>query len=44
MKRSQRPIGNLPLEILTYLAAFADELVTNGQLPIPMTQSLLCMP
>jgi ion channel-forming bestrophin family protein len=44
MKRARRPLGNLPLEILTYLASFTDELVVNGQLPIPMTQTLACMP
>jgi putative membrane protein len=44
LKRARRPLGNLPLEILTYLAAFTDELVGSGQLPIPMTQTLACMP
>lgn len=42
LKRTRRPLGNLPLEILTYLAAFTDELISNGQLPVPMTQTLAC--
>lgn len=41
LKRATRPLGNLPLEILTYLAAYTDELVTNEQLPIGMTQTLM---
>ena len=42
IKKAERPIGNLPLEILGYLASFTDELVQNGQLPIPMQQTLAC--
>ena len=40
LKRAGRPLGNLPLEILSYLASFTDELVANGQLPVPMQQTL----
>lgn len=40
IKRAGHPLGNLPLEILTYLACFTDELVTNNQLVIPMHQTL----
>ena len=40
IKRAGYPLGNLPLEILTYLACFTDELVTNNQLIIPMHQTL----
>lgn len=40
VKKAQEPLGNLPLEILTYLSAYVDEIVGNGQLPIPMTQTL----
>lgn len=40
IKKSTRPLGNVPLEILNYLAAFVDELVANGQLPVPMQQTL----
>lgn len=42
LKRSAKPLGNLPLEILCYLTAYADELVANGQLPVAMQQTLLC--
>ncbi|KAK3937439.1 Bestrophin, RFP-TM, chloride channel-domain-containing protein [Diplogelasinospora grovesii] len=40
IKKSGRPLGNLPLEILSYLASFTDELIRNGQLSIPMQQTL----
>ncbi|OAA56250.1 Bestrophin/UPF0187 [Niveomyces insectorum RCEF 264] len=40
IKRSKRPLGNLPLEIISYLASFTDELIQNGQLAIPMQQTL----
>ncbi|KAL1844727.1 hypothetical protein VTK73DRAFT_1946 [Phialemonium thermophilum] len=42
LKKATRPLGNLPLEILSYLASFTDELVDNGQLTIPMHQTLAC--
>lgn len=42
IKKATSPTGNLPLEILCYLSAYADEVVSNGQLPIPMTQTNLC--
>lgn len=42
LKKAVSPTGNLPLEILCYLSAYADEIVANGQLPIPMTQTGLC--
>ncbi|KFY38175.1 hypothetical protein V495_06715 [Pseudogymnoascus sp. VKM F-4514 (FW-929)] len=32
IKRSDRPLGNLPLEILSYLSAYFEEVSTNGQL------------
>lgn len=32
MKRSDRPLGNLPLEILSYLSAYFEEVSNNGQL------------
>jgi len=40
VKKAQDPLGNLPLEIISYLAGFADELVANGQLPVAMQQTL----
>jgi ion channel-forming bestrophin family protein len=42
LKRSKRPLGNLPLEILCYLSAYVDELVANGQLPVGMQQTAVC--
>ncbi|KAL2127326.1 hypothetical protein VTI74DRAFT_10925 [Chaetomium olivicolor] len=39
MKRAGRPLGNLPLEILSYLAAYTDELSLSGRLPAPMHQT-----
>ncbi|KAI1155544.1 Bestrophin, RFP-TM, chloride channel-domain-containing protein [Nemania diffusa] len=41
LKRSEKPLGNLPLEILCYLTAYADELVASGQLPVPMQQTTI---
>ncbi|KAI8952963.1 Bestrophin, RFP-TM, chloride channel-domain-containing protein [Xylaria longipes] len=41
LKRTKKPLGNLPLEILCYLTSYADELVANGQLPVPMQQTFL---
>lgn len=40
LKRSGRPLGNLPLEILAYLGGLTDEFVGNGQLAISMHQTL----
>lgn len=43
IKRAVRPLGNLPLEIICYIASFIDEIIENGQLSIPMQQTLACM-
>ncbi|EOO04041.1 putative upf0187 domain membrane protein [Phaeoacremonium minimum UCRPA7] len=40
IKKANRPLGNLPLELLSYLASFTDEIISNGQLAIPMQQTL----
>ncbi|KUI64006.1 hypothetical protein VM1G_10781 [Cytospora mali] len=40
IKRAVRPLGNLPLEIIGYIASFVDEIIENGQLAIPMQQTL----
>ncbi|KAK3954752.1 Bestrophin, RFP-TM, chloride channel-domain-containing protein [Pseudoneurospora amorphoporcata] len=40
IKKASRPLGNLPLEILSYLATYTDELIAEGQLPVPMQQTL----
>jgi ion channel-forming bestrophin family protein len=42
IKRANRPLGNLPLEILTYLAAYIDDTIEAGLLKIPMQQTLAC--
>ncbi|KAJ1328009.1 hypothetical protein MN608_07344 [Microdochium nivale] len=39
MKKATSPLGNLPLEILCYLSAYVDQLVENGQIPVPMMQT-----
>jgi putative membrane protein len=42
IKKAKKPVGNLPLEILTYLAAYVDETIEAGLLRIPMQQTLAC--
>ncbi|KAH6611728.1 Bestrophin, RFP-TM, chloride channel-domain-containing protein [Chaetomium sp. MPI-SDFR-AT-0129] len=39
VKKAGRPLGNLPLEILSYLASYVDELAVSGRLPVPMQQT-----
>ncbi|KAK4935924.1 hypothetical protein LTR10_023090 [Elasticomyces elasticus] len=39
IKRSKDNLGNLPLEILNYLAAYMDEIMKNGQLSVPVHQT-----
>lgn len=39
---SDMPLGNLPLEVLTYIGAFLDYMVENGQLKVPMQQTVAC--
>jgi len=45
IKRSTAPLGNLPLEILTYLSAYAEEVSTDGRLKSPVVygQILACL-
>lgn len=40
LKKSDRELGNLPLEILNHLAMTLDELVRNKQLEVPIHQTL----
>lgn len=40
LKRATKPLGNLPLEIMSHLAQAIDELIANQQLPVPMQQTL----
>lgn len=39
IKRSTENLGNLPLEILTYLGAYMDDIIQNGQLTLPIHQT-----
>lgn len=39
LKKANRPFGNLPLEIISYLAAYTDELAVSGRLPVTMHQT-----
>jgi ion channel-forming bestrophin family protein len=43
IKKAVRPLGNLPLEILSYLASFVDDVIEGGQLSIPMQQTVACV-
>lgn len=36
LKKADRPLGDLPLEILTYLSAYVEETSTNGTLRSPL--------
>ncbi|SPN98710.1 related to UPF0187 domain membrane protein [Cephalotrichum gorgonifer] len=40
LKKARKPLGNLPLEILNYLGRYLDLQCLNGNLPIPMQQTL----
>ena len=40
LKKTDKPLGNLPLEILNHLAITVDRMVASGQLDIPMQQTL----
>lgn len=39
MKRSDRPLGNLPMEIMTYLSSYVEEVSNNTQLKSTVIQS-----
>ena len=36
IKRADKPLGNLPLEILTYLSSYVEEVAANGTLKSPV--------
>jgi putative membrane protein len=38
IKQAKKPLGNLPLEILTYLQGYIDTLILNGTLKTPIFQ------
>ncbi|KAI9166539.1 hypothetical protein HJFPF1_02646 [Paramyrothecium foliicola] len=40
LKKATRPVGNLPLEILSHLAMTVDDFIREGSLDIPMHQTL----
>lgn len=40
LKKASAPVGNLPLEILSYLASYIDDMIENGQLKVPVQQTL----
>lgn len=40
IKKASRPLGNLPLEILSYLSCLVDKMVEDGQLKVPMQQTI----
>jgi putative membrane protein len=40
IKRSEKPLGNLPLEILSYLASYIDDLIISAQLGTTAIQTL----
>ncbi|KUJ13418.1 UPF0187-domain-containing protein [Mollisia scopiformis] len=45
IKRADRPLGNLPLEILTYLSCYVEEVTVNKSLASPVVQGqiLTCL-
>jgi len=45
IKRADRPLGNLPLEILTYLSCYVEEVTVNTTLKSPVVQGqiLTCL-
>lgn len=40
LKKATRPVGNLPLEIISHLAVTLDQFILDGCLSIPMQQTL----
>ncbi|TQN65469.1 UPF0187 protein [Colletotrichum shisoi] len=40
IKKASRPVGNLPLEILNHISCIVDKMVEDGQLKVPMQQTL----
>jgi len=44
LKKATQPLGNLPLEILSYLSSYLDEVCENGTMKHSMHQVFSCMP
>ena len=40
IKRSKKPLGNLPFEIFTYLSTYVQSIISNGTLPTGAHQSM----
>ncbi|KAM0330787.1 hypothetical protein ACHAQA_003741 [Verticillium albo-atrum] len=40
LKKASHPLGNLPLEIISHLSIVVDAMVADGQLPVPMQQTI----
>ena len=38
IKKAKKPLGNLPLEILTYIQGYLDSIIDNGTLKTPIFQ------
>ena len=38
LKQAKKPLGNLPLEILTYIQGYLDSIIDNGTLKTPIFQ------
>jgi putative membrane protein len=43
IKRADKPLGNLPLEVLTYLSCYVEEVSTNGTLKSPIIYGQISM-
>lgn len=39
IKRSKKPLGNLPVEILNHLSAYMDNVMTENRVKLPVFQS-----
>jgi putative membrane protein len=42
IKRADKPLGNLPLEILSYMSAYVEEVSSNGTLKSPVVLGQIC--
>jgi len=39
IKRSKKPLGNLPLEILNHLSSYVESVISNGTMPVGLYQN-----
>jgi hypothetical protein len=42
IKRSKKPLGNLPVEILNHLSIYLDSIIADESLKLPVYQSQAC--